>query len=153
VATIDEIGDAAGWRCWVCDLPVEPDRSVNDDRGPSLDRCDILVRPVRGKKAAPPVERLAHRACNTKKGATKPVLTWPEGLLVFDAAPIIATGERLLAKGGREVVGRCATRADATDAAAWVGDRLCRLVPDVEFTTRLDEGGGQFLVSVLAPRP
>jgi hypothetical protein len=153
MATIEEVGEAAQWRCWICDLPVDPDRSVNDDRGPSIDRCDVLVKPTRGKKANVPVERLAHRICNTKKGASKPTIAWPVDLLVFDAAPVIGAGERLLAKGGREVVGRCASKSDANDAARWLEDRLRRLVNGVEFTTRIDEGGGQFLVSVLAPRP
>ncbi len=34
---LDEIGEIDGWRCWLCDEPVDPDMSVNDPRGPSID--------------------------------------------------------------------------------------------------------------------
>ncbi len=34
---LDDIGQADGWRCWLCDEAVDPDMSVNDDRGPSID--------------------------------------------------------------------------------------------------------------------
>ncbi len=151
VSTLDEVGEAAGWRCWLCDLPVDPDLSVNDRLGPSIDRCEVLVRSF-GKKKPPAPERLAHRDCNTSKGAVKPVVAWPDDIIVFDPAPIIQSVERLMAKGGREVVTRCASKKDAKDASMWLLDRLSRLVPDETFTTRLDEGGGQYLVSLLAER-
>ncbi len=151
VSTLDEVGEAAGWRCWLCDLPVDPDLSVNDRLGPSIDRCDVLVRSF-GKKKAPAPERLAHRDCNTSKGAVKPVVAWPDDIIVFDPAPIIQSVERLMAKGGREVVTRCASKKDANEASKWLLDRLARLVPEETFTTRLDEGGGQYLVSLLADR-
>ncbi len=153
MSTLDEIGDRDGWRCWVCDRPVDPDISVNDDLGPSLDRCDVLVKPQGRKKPAATEERLAHRSCNTKKGATKPVIAWPDHLVVFDPAPVIQSAERLLAKGGRELVARCATDRDANEAAAWLEDRLHRLVPGTAFSTKIDQGGGQFLLTLLAPRP
>ena len=34
---LDEIGEIDGWRCWLCDEPVDPTMSVNDPRGPSID--------------------------------------------------------------------------------------------------------------------
>ncbi len=153
MSTLDEVGERDGWRCWLCDLPVDPDASVNDDLGPSIDRCDALAKPTHGKKAGPPVERLAHRQCNTKKGAIKAVISWPSDVILFDPAPILQSTERLIAKGGREIVARCATKSDAAQAARWIEDRLSRLAPTVSFTTKIDEGGGQFLLSVLAPKP
>jgi hypothetical protein len=153
MATLDEIGERDGWRCWLCDKPVDPEASVNDDQGPSLDRCDALAMPTHGKKKAVAEERLAHRGCNTKKGAIKPVIEWPDHLILFDPAPILKSAERLLAKGGREIVTRCANRADANDASKWLLDRLSRLVPGVAFTTKIDEGGGQQLLSLYAPKP
>src|SRR3546814_17913903 len=33
---LDEIGEQDGWRCWLCDEPVDPEMSVNDARGPSI---------------------------------------------------------------------------------------------------------------------
>ena len=150
---LDEVGERDAWRCWVCDLPVDPSASVNDGRGPSVDRCDVLLKPARGRKPGVAEERLAHRGCNTKKGAIKATIAWPDHLLLIDPAPIVQSAERLMAKGGRELVARCSTHADADAAATWLKDRLSRLVPSVAFTTRIEQGGGQFLVSLLAPRP
>ncbi len=152
MASLDDIGERCGWRCWICDAPVDPNASVNDDQGPSLDRCEVFVKPSGKKKPEPAEERLAHRACNTKKGATKPVIAWPNDIILFDAAPIIQSAERLMAKGGKEMVARCASRRDAEDAARWLEDRLKRLVSGVTFSTRIDEGGGQFLLSLFTAR-
>ena len=148
VSTLDEIGERDAWTCWICDLPVDPDKSVNDDLGPSIDRLSVLVRQV-GKKKVDGDERLAHRQCNTKKGAIKPVIAWSSELTVFDPSPIIQSAERIMAKGGREVVARCASHRDATQAGKWLIDRLARLAPGESFSTRIDEGGGQFLLSLL----
>jgi len=92
------------------------------------------------------VERLAHRSCNTRKGAVKAVVPWSADLFVVDPAPIVATVERLTRKGGREVVARCPNRSDADAAAAWLVDRLARFAPGLALTTQVDEGGGQFLL-------
>jgi hypothetical protein len=153
MASLDEVGERDGWRCWVCDELIDPHAAANDDQGPSLDRCDVFARPSGKRKPAVVDEHLTHRRCNTKKGATKLVISWPDNLILFDPAPIVQTTERLLAKGGRELIARCATKADANEAARWIVDRLSRLVPQTEFTTKVEEGGGQFLLSLLAPRP
>jgi hypothetical protein len=92
------------------------------------------------------MERLAHRACNTGKGAVKPVVAWSPELFVVDPAPIVATVERLTRKGGREVVARCPSRADAEKAATWLLDRLSRFAPQLAVTTQVEAGGGQFLL-------
>ncbi len=34
---LDEVGTRDGWRCWICDEAVDPHKSVNDARGPSID--------------------------------------------------------------------------------------------------------------------
>lgn len=144
MSSLDEVGTRDGWRCWLCDEPVDPDASVNADRGPSVDAGE---QPKKGKKGAtPPVERLAHRACNTRKGAVTPVVPWGADLFVVDPAPIVATVDRLRRKGGREVVARCPSRQDADAAGTWLVDRLSRLAPDLEVRTRVDAGGGQFLL-------
>jgi hypothetical protein len=74
-------------------------------------------------------KRLAHRCCNTRKGAVIPVIPWPAYLILMEPAPLIAVAERLDRKGGREVVVRCADRADAEQAADWLVDRFSRLAP------------------------
>jgi hypothetical protein len=143
MGTLSEVGDRDGWRCWLCDEPVDPDASVNADRGPSVDAGE---QPKKGKKGSAGVERLAHRSCNTGKGKVAPVVPWGKDLFVVDPAPIVATVERLRNKGGREVVARCPTRPEADAAGAWLLDRLSRLAPDLTFGTRIDPGGGQFLL-------
>ncbi|MBO0901893.1 hypothetical protein J1G42_15010 [Cellulomonas sp. zg-ZUI222] len=144
MSNLNEVGERDAWRCWLCDQPVDPDASVNSDLGPSV---DAGVAPKAKKGAAAP-ERLAHRACNTRKGAVKPVVPWSPDLFVVDPAPIAETVERLRRKGGREVVARCPGRADADAAAEWLVDRLSRFAPDLPVTTQVEPGGGQFLLSV-----
>jgi hypothetical protein len=147
MARMEDVGEKDGWRCWLCDEPVDPGMSVNDPRGPSI---DAVVTKAKAKKAGPAEERLAHRACNTKKGAVTPVVPWPSHLFVADPAPIIPTVERLQRKGGREVVARCPDREDADDAAAWLLDRLSRLAPALELAATVEPGGGQYMVVVSA---
>ena len=142
MSTLTEVGDRADWRCWLCDEPVDPDMSVNDPRGPSID----AVTSAKPKKGSPAQERLAHRACNTRKGAVKAVVPWSKDLFVVDAAPIVETVERLSRKGGREVVGRSPSRDDAEQASAWLEDRLSRFAPDLPLTTEVRTGGGQFVL-------
>jgi hypothetical protein len=140
---LEEVGERDGWRCWLCDEPVEPEMSVNDPRGPSV---DAIVTKAKAKRSGPSEERLAHRGCNTKKGAVTPVVPWPEHLFVADAAPILPTAERLRRKGGRDVVGRCPSHEDAVAAGEWLLDRLSRLAPDLHVTSSIEPGGGQYLV-------
>lgn len=153
MSRLDEVGERDSWRCWVCDEPVDPDRSVNDDRGPSV---DAVQSDAKSKKASRKGasrgdnERLAHRACNTKKGAVTPVIPWPDHLFVADPAPLLAVAERLQRKGGRELVGRCPTASDAEETATWLVDRLSRLAPDLAVRADIIEGGGQYLVALVA---
>jgi hypothetical protein len=142
VSTLSEVGERDAWRCWLCDEPVDPDASVNADRGPSIDGGAT----PKGKKAAAGAERLAHRACNTRKGAVKPVVAWSPALFVVEPAPIVAAVERLTRKRGREVVARCPSQADAEEAAEWLLDRLSRFVPGLAVATQVEAGGGQFLL-------
>ena len=144
---LDDVGQADGWRCWLCDEAVDPDMSVNDDRGPSIDSM-TTARKAKGKAAESIFgsERLAHRRCNTKKGAVAPVVQWPKELFVADAASIMTSAERLARKRGSEAMGRCPTEADAVSAAEWLVDRLSRLAPSLEVESRIQAGGGQYLV-------
>jgi len=146
MSNLTDVGARDSWRCWLCDEPVDPDASVNSDRGPSLDAGAA----AKGKKVVAGSERLAHRSCNTRKGAIKPVVAWPRTLIVVDPAPIVSTVERLTRKGGRELVARCLSQADADEAAAWLVDRLSRLAPSLAVTTQIDAGGGQFLLTLRA---
>ena len=117
--------------------------SVNDPRGPSVDQ---IITKARAKAKGPAEERLAHRGCNTRKGAVAPVVPWPEHLFVVDPAPIFETVENLQRKGGRAVVGRCPSRADGDEAAAWLVDRVTRLAPGTPMRATVEPGGGQFML-------
>lgn len=151
MSDLNEVGDRDAWRCWLCDEPVDPEASVNADRGPSVDSGAVTkVNATKGRKGLVSAERLAHRSCNTQKGKIAPVVPWGTDLFVVDPAPIVATVDRLARKGGQEVVARCPTRADADDAAAWLLDRLTRFAPDLALTTQIDEGGGQYLLKLRA---
>jgi len=153
MSQLDEVAERDGWRCWVCDEPVDPTTSVNDARGPSVD--SRTAKPGSAKKPAQDFaggERLAHRSCNTKKGAVRAVIPWPAHLAVIDPAPLIGVAERLDRKGGREVVARCPDRADAQRAADWLVDRFSRLAPAMPVTAGIDPGGGQYLVALTATR-
>ena len=146
MSDLNEVGERDGWRCWLCDKPVDPLASVNADLGPSVDSGAAQ----KGKKGAPGVERLAHRSCNTRKGKIAPVVPWPSELLVVDPAPIVATVDRITRKGGQEVVARCPSQEDAEQAADWLVDRLSRYAPDLAVTARVEPGGGQFLLVLRA---
>jgi hypothetical protein len=149
VSRLEDVGAADGWRCWLCDEAVDPHMSVNDPRGPSVDSLTTKTK-AKASRAAPAPERLAHRACNTKKGAIAAVIPWPDRLFVVDPAPIIATVERLGRKGGREIMARCPTQADGDEAAAWLVDRVSRLAPALSVTAEVEAGGGQFLLVLRA---
>jgi hypothetical protein len=148
VSRLTDIGDADNWRCWICDEPVDANISVNDGRGPSVDSC--ITKAKSKKVATPPTERLAHRQCNTMKGANAAVIAWPEDIFVVDPSPILASVDRLQNKGGREAMARCMTRPDAVKAADWLVDRISRLRPELSVTTVIEPGGGQFLVVLKA---
>jgi hypothetical protein len=145
VNRLDDIGTLDAWRCWLCDEPVDPDMSVNDARGPSI---DSITTKSKSKGGGPVIgaQRLAHRGCNTKKGAVAAVVPWPSELFVVDPAPILASVEGLARKGGRAVMARCPTADDGQAAATWLADRVSRLAPDVALTTEVEPGGGQFLL-------
>jgi hypothetical protein len=144
---LDEIGEADGWRCWLCDEPVDPEMSVNDDRGPSIDSMTTRSKARdKGGESVFGSERLAHRGCNTKKGAVAPVVGWPKDLFVSDPATIVTSVERLARKRGSEAMGRCPTEADAEAAVAWLMDRVSRLAPGLRLESRIQPGGGQYLV-------
>ncbi len=148
---LDDVGEADGWRCWLCDEPVDRDMPSSDPRSASVDTRLTKARAKKKRKQdklglLP--QRLAHKGCNTGKGAVDPVVTWPDHLIVVDPAPIIAAAERLERKGGREAMARCPTHQDAEETAAWLVDRLSRLAPGLVVNSQIASTGGQFLVSL-----
>ena len=146
MSDLNEVGDRDNWICWLCDTPVDPDASVNSDRGPSVDSYSV----AKSKKNVVTVERLAHRDCNTMKGKKPPVVAWSPELLVVDPSPIVATVDRLERKGGREVIARCPSLEDAEQASEWLLDRLSRYAPDLAVSTQITSGGGQYMLFLQA---
>ena len=147
MSDLSAVGDRDNWICWLCDTPVDPDASVNAERGPSVD-SHVTGKNKRGSVT---VERLAHRSCNTMRGKKEPVVPWPGELLVVDPSPIVATVDRLARKGGREVIARCPSAEDAELASAWLLDRLGRFVPEMPLSTHIQAGGGQYLLVLQTP--
>jgi hypothetical protein len=152
MARVEDVGERDGWRCWLCDEAVDPMMSVNDPRGPSMDSGPTAVKRAKGTKKGFDAgqERLAHRACNTRKGAVAPVVPWPDHLFVVDQAPIIAGVDLLQRKGGRVVMGRCPTSEDGQQAADWLRDRVSRLRPGLEVDAAVEPGGGEYLLVLRA---
>lgn len=144
MSDLNEVGTQDNWTCWLCDKSVDPDMSVNNDLGPSVDSYGA----IRVKKGAAFVERLAHRQCNTMKGKISPVVPWGSDLLVVDPSPIFETVERLRKKGGREIIARCPDQNDADRASEWLLDRLSRLAPELSFATQISSGGGQVMIAL-----
>lgn len=151
MSQLEDIGERDSWRCWLCDEPVDPAMHANDARGPSIDLCVTKAKAKsKSNSGSAPIERLAHRGCNTGKGAVAPVVPWADHLFVGDPAAILPAVERLERKGGREAFGRSPTHADAVDAAAWLVDRVSRLRPNLSVAPVIEEGGGQYLVLLRA---
>jgi hypothetical protein len=144
MSDLNAVGEQDNWICWLCDKPVDPDLSVNNDLGPSVDSYGA----IRVKKGADFTERLAHRQCNTMKGKISPVVPWPKELLVVDPSPIFETVERLRKKGGREIIARCPDQRDAEEASAWLLDRVSRLAPELKLSTQITPGGGQVVLAL-----
>lgn len=144
MSDLETVGNQDGWRCWLCDQPIDPDASTNSDLGPSTDSYAA----TRVKKGAVSIVRLAHRSCNTMKGKISPVVPWSPSLFVVDPSPIFETVERLRKKGGREAIARCPDQNDADEASAWLLDRLTRLAPELKFSTQITAGGGQFVLAL-----
>jgi hypothetical protein len=144
---LDDVGKADGGRCRLCDEAVDPEVSVNDDRGPSIDHMTSRTKAKgTGTDSRFGSKRLAHRGCNTRKGAVAPVVDWPRELCVADPASISTSVERVARERGSVATSRCPTEADAIAAAEWLVDRLSRLAFSLNVESRIQAGGGQYLV-------
>jgi hypothetical protein len=144
MSDLNSVGEQDNWICWLCDKPVAPDASVNSDLGPSTDSFAA----TRVKKGEVAIERLAHRQCNTQKGKISPVVPWSKDVFVVDPSLIFETVERLRKKGGRQIIARAPGESEAKEASQWLLDRLQRLAPELNFSTEIKSGGGQFMLSL-----
>ena len=144
MSDLNTVGEQDKWICWLCDKPVDPDASVNADLGPSVDSFAA----TRVKKGEVAIERLAHRQCNTQKGKISPVVPWSKDVFVVDPSPIFETVERLRKKGGREIIARAPGEQEAKAASEWLLDRLKRLAPELDLSTEIKSGGGQYVLAL-----
>ena len=144
MSDLNTIGEQDNWICWLCDKPVDADASVNSDLGPSVDSFAA----TRVKKGDVAIERLAHRQCNTQKGKISPVVPWSKDVFVVDPSPIFETVERLRKKGGREIIARVPGEQEAKAASEWLLDRLKRLAPELDLSTEIKSGGGQYVLAL-----
>jgi hypothetical protein len=51
-------------------------------------------------------------------------------------------------KGGREIIARCPGEQEADEASEWLLDRLARLAPELDLSTEIKPGGGQFMLTL-----
>ena len=117
MADLHELGEDAGWRCWLCGGDVPQRAKANDPNQPVADQVAPAAKGVRGRG----VVRLAHKRCNDLRKGRPPRLPWPERFAVVDAPDLLQTLTRLEKRPGPrgEVVATFPDAASAAEAAAW----------------------------------
>ncbi len=127
MADIGELGDQAGWRCWLCDDEVPQKAKPNDPNQAVADQVAPAAKGDRGRG----VVRLAHKRCNDLRKGRPPSIAWPERFHVADAPELLQSLVRLDKGKSRsgEVVAMCADSASAAEAAAWVVPVATTLFP------------------------
>ena len=118
MADISELGDQAGWRCWLCDEDVPQKAKPNDPNQPVADQIAPAAKGTKGRGEV----RLAHKRCNDLRKGRPPSIRWPERFCVADAPELLQSLTRLDKRKnqGGEVVAMCAGPDEADAAAAWV---------------------------------
>jgi hypothetical protein len=51
-------------------------------------------------------------------------------------------------KGGREIIARAPGEQEAEEASEWLLDRLKRLAPELDLSTEIKSGGGQYVLAL-----
>lgn len=127
MADISELGDQAGWRCWLCDEEVPRKAKPSD---PNQSVADQIAPAAKGTKGRGEV-RLAHKRCNDLRKGRPPSIRWPERFCVADAPELLQSLVRLDKRKnqGGEVVAMCAGADAAEAAAAWVVPVAATLFP------------------------
>jgi hypothetical protein len=118
VTTLRELGDAADWRCWICDEAVPAVAKPNDPKQPVADQIAPATKGVKGRGD----ERLAHKGCNDLRKGRPPTIPWPERLRVVDAPELLQSLQRVDKRRppAGEVVATCVDSVSAAEAARWV---------------------------------
>jgi hypothetical protein len=115
---LSELGDSAGWRCWLCDEDVPQKAKPNDPNQPVADQIAPAAKGTKGRGEV----RLAHKRCNDLRKGRPPSIAWPERFGVADAPELLQSLTRLDKGKSRsgEVVAMCPDESSAAAAAAWV---------------------------------
>ena len=135
MADISELGDQAGWTCWLCAEDVPQKAKSNDPNQPVADQIAAAAKGTKGRGEV----RLAHKRCNDLRKGRPPSIRWPEQFAVVDPPELLQSLTRLDKRKnqGGEVVAMCPTAADAAAAAAWVVPVASTLFPG-EWSTQCE---------------
>ena len=129
---IDELGEAAGWTCWLCGGEVPRRAKPNDPNQPVGDQIASAAKGSRGRGDV----RLAHKRCNDARKGRPPNIPWPERFAVVDAPELLSSLARIAKRGGRgEVVAMCVDAESAEAGAAWIVPLATTLHPGSWSTT------------------
>lgn len=122
-ATFRAVAESDGWVCWLCGDAVAREA----ESGPWSGTVDH-VRPRR-RRGPTVLEnlRLAHRSCNTRRGADDPDLQWPDELAVIGSVDLWSEAVRLAARGDGSIVGLVAP-AGGEPACGWLVRQVERMV-------------------------
>lgn len=118
VSTARRLAERDGPRCWLCGNDVDLAAPVGAPAAPSVDH---VVPRARGGSSEPANLRLAHRACNGRRGSRLPELHWPPEVPVVDHTDVWVAVRRALRRPGEaEVVGVVVGEQAAEDARDWL---------------------------------
>ncbi len=118
MTSVGDLGDAAGWRCWICDEAVPRAAKPNDPKQAVADRISPAAKGTKGRGN----ERLAHKGCNDLRKGRPPTIPWPERFRVVDAPELLQSLQRIDKRRppAGEVVATCVDADSASEAAKWV---------------------------------
>lgn len=129
MADISELGDDAGWLCWLCADDVPQKAKSNDPNQPVADQISAAAKGTKGRGEV----RLAHKRCNDLRKGRPPSIRWPERFSPLDPPELLQSLTRLDKRKnqGGEVVAMFAAATEAEAAAAWVVPMASTLFPGV----------------------
>lgn len=127
MADLQDLGEEAGWLCWLCGDTVPDKAKANDPNQAVADQISAAAKGTRGRG----VVRLAHKRCNDLRKGRPPSIAWPERFCVADAPELLQSLTRLDKRRGQggEVVAMCVDAASAQAAADWVVPLATTLFP------------------------
>lgn len=125
--TLRELGDSAGWLCWICGEAVPESAKPNDPKQPVADQISPAAKGTKGRGD----ERLAHKGCNDRRKGRPPTIQWPGRFRVVDAPELLQSLQRIDKRrpAAGEVVATCVDADCAAEAAQWAVGVATTLYP------------------------